>query len=60
MIRTRVRIMRKGPRQVECTRAPDAFHQHPGTSRSAGYAAYAEAIKTKLPDGWLDKQDRLV
>jgi hypothetical protein len=25
-----------------------------------GYAAYAEAIKTKLPGGWLDKQDRLV
>jgi lysophospholipase L1-like esterase len=34
---------------------PEAFHP-----TAAGYAAYAEAIKTKLPGGWLYKQDRLV
>jgi lysophospholipase L1-like esterase len=33
----------------------EAFHP-----TADGYAAYAKAIKTKLPDGWLDKQDRLV
>ena len=33
----------------------EAFHP-----TADGYAAYAEAIKTKLPGGWLDKQDRLV
>jgi lysophospholipase L1-like esterase len=33
----------------------EAFHP-----TAAGYAAYAEAIKTKLPNGWLDKQDRSV
>ena len=33
----------------------EAFHP-----TAAGYSAYAEAIKTKLPNGWLDKQDRLV
>ena len=31
---------------------PEAFHP-----TAAGYRAYAEAIKTKLPNGWLDKQD---
>jgi len=29
---------------------PEAFHP-----TDAGYKAYAEAIKTKLPNGWLDK-----
>jgi lysophospholipase L1-like esterase len=29
---------------------PEAFHP-----TAAGYAAYAEAIKTKLPGGWFDK-----
>jgi lysophospholipase L1-like esterase len=29
---------------------PEAFHPMP-----AGYKAYADAIKTKLPNGWLDK-----
>jgi lysophospholipase L1-like esterase len=34
---------------------PEAFHPN-----AAGYRAYAEAIKTKLPGGWLDKQQVLV
>jgi lysophospholipase L1-like esterase len=29
---------------------PDAFHPN-----ADGYAAYVDAIKTKLPGGWLDK-----
>ena len=33
----------------------EAFHP-----TAEGYAAYAEAIKTKLPNGWLDKEDRSV
>ena len=33
----------------------EAFHPTP-----EGYSAYAKAIKTKLPGGWLNKQDRLV
>ena len=36
---------------------PSAEAFHP---TGDGYAAYAKAIKTKLPGGWLDKQDRLV
>jgi lysophospholipase L1-like esterase len=42
------------PPRPEC-RDLEAFHP-----TAAGYAAYAEAIKTKLPDGWLDKQARSV
>ena len=36
---------------------PSAEAFHPTAD---GYAAYAEAIKTKLPAGWIDKEDRLV
>jgi len=36
---------------------PDKEAFHP---TAEGYSAYADAIKTKLPGGWLDKQDRLV
>jgi lysophospholipase L1-like esterase len=34
---------------------PDVFHPN-----AAGYRAYADAISTKLPGGWLDKQKQLV
>ena len=34
---------------------PEAFHPN-----ADGYRAYADAIKTKLPGGWLDKQKLLV
>jgi hypothetical protein len=34
---------------------PKAFHPN-----AAGYRAYADAIKTKLQGGWLDKQKLLV
>jgi lysophospholipase L1-like esterase len=36
---------------------PDREAFHP---TAEGYAAYAEAIKTKLPGGWLDKNKQLV
>ena len=37
--------------------APGAVPFHPN---AAGYVAYADAIATKLPNGWLDKDKQLV
>jgi hypothetical protein len=40
---------------IDAPPSGEAFHP-----TAEGYAAYAEAIKIKLPNGWLDKQDRSV
>jgi hypothetical protein len=38
------------PPPLNAPPSAEAFHP-----TADGYAAYAEAIKTKLPGGWLDK-----